>query len=132
MSAKAGPSAGVLPLQALGRAAWDAGKMDDAWGTIDEDHQMAGRRQHTRTGNQEADTHNEAHRGSRRNHPGRYRDRSARTPAREDVQAELCDVIVTAIVALSTLTDDARETFNSHLALVASRSLGTPSAAAAS
>jgi NTP pyrophosphatase (non-canonical NTP hydrolase) len=30
----------------------------------------------------------------------------------EDVQAELCDVIVTAMVALATLTPDARETFN--------------------
>jgi NTP pyrophosphatase (non-canonical NTP hydrolase) len=50
----------------------------------------------------------------------------------EDVQAELCDVIVTAMVALSTLTPDARETFNGHLARVASRSHGTPRAAAAS
>jgi hypothetical protein len=58
----------------------------------------------------------------------------------EDVQAELCDVIVTAMVALTTLTTlttltsltpDARETFDGHLARVASRSLGTPSAAAA-
>jgi NTP pyrophosphatase (non-canonical NTP hydrolase) len=50
----------------------------------------------------------------------------------EDVQAELCDVIVTAMVALTTLTPDARETFDGHLARVASRSLGTPSAATAS
>src|ERR1700679_3657242 len=43
----------------------------------------------------------------------------------EDVQAELCDVIVTAMVALATLTSltpDARETFDGHLARVASRS----------
>ena len=48
----------------------------------------------------------------------------------EDVQAELCDVIVTAMVALTTLTPDAHETFDGHLARVASRSLGTPPAAA--
>jgi hypothetical protein len=48
----------------------------------------------------------------------------------EDVQAELCDVIITAMVALTTLTPDARETFNGHLARVASRSLGTERAAA--
>jgi NTP pyrophosphatase (non-canonical NTP hydrolase) len=50
----------------------------------------------------------------------------------EDVQAELCDVIVTAMVALTTLTPDARETFDGHLARVAARSLGTPRAVAAS
>jgi NTP pyrophosphatase (non-canonical NTP hydrolase) len=50
----------------------------------------------------------------------------------EDVQAELCDVIFTAMVALTTLTPDARETFDGHLARVASRSLGTPRAAATS
>ena len=48
----------------------------------------------------------------------------------EDVQAELCDVIVTAMVALTTLTPNARETFDGHLARVADRSLGTPRAAA--
>jgi NTP pyrophosphatase (non-canonical NTP hydrolase) len=50
----------------------------------------------------------------------------------EDVQAELCDVIFTAMVALTTLTPDARDTFNGHLARVASRSPGTSRAAAAS
>jgi NTP pyrophosphatase (non-canonical NTP hydrolase) len=49
----------------------------------------------------------------------------------EDVQAELCDVIITAMVALTTLTPDARETFNGHLARVGSRSLGIPRTAAA-
>jgi NTP pyrophosphatase (non-canonical NTP hydrolase) len=42
----------------------------------------------------------------------------------EDVQAELCDVIVTAMVALTmltSLTPDARETFDGHLARAASR-----------
>jgi NTP pyrophosphatase (non-canonical NTP hydrolase) len=50
----------------------------------------------------------------------------------EDVQAELCDVIFTAMVALTTLTPDARETFNGNLARVAGRSLGTPRVAATS
>ena len=50
----------------------------------------------------------------------------------EDVQAELCDAIVTAMVALATLTPDARETFDGHLTRVARRSLGTPRAAATS
>jgi NTP pyrophosphatase (non-canonical NTP hydrolase) len=50
----------------------------------------------------------------------------------EDVQAELCDVIFTAMVALTTLTPGARETFNGHLARVAGRSLGTPRVAATS
>jgi NTP pyrophosphatase (non-canonical NTP hydrolase) len=44
----------------------------------------------------------------------------------DDVQAELCDVILTAMVVLTTLTPDARATFNGHLARVARRSLGTP------
>ena len=48
----------------------------------------------------------------------------------EDVQAELCDVIFTAMVALTTLTPDARETFDGRLGRVATRSLGTPRAAA--
>ena len=50
----------------------------------------------------------------------------------EDVQAELCDVIFTAMVALTTLTPDARETFDGHLARVAGRSLRTPRTAATS
>jgi NTP pyrophosphatase (non-canonical NTP hydrolase) len=44
----------------------------------------------------------------------------------DDVQAELCDVMFTAMVALATLTPDAREVFNSHLARVADRSLRQP------
>jgi hypothetical protein len=36
------------------------------------------------------------------------------------------------MVALSTLTPDARETFDGHLARVAGRSLGAPRAAATS
>ncbi|MFF1547205.1 MazG-like family protein [Streptomyces sp. NPDC058291] len=42
----------------------------------------------------------------------------------EDVQAELCDVVVTALVALRTLTPDAQAVFEGHLARVAERSLG--------
>ncbi|MFF4797272.1 MazG-like family protein [Streptomyces sp. NPDC001351] len=45
----------------------------------------------------------------------------------EDVQGELCDVVITALVALRTLTPDTREVFTRHLAKVTARSLG-PSA----
>lgn len=41
----------------------------------------------------------------------------------EDVHAELCDVILTAMVALASLTPDAREVFAGHLRRVAARSL---------
>ncbi|MFD3381798.1 MULTISPECIES: MazG-like family protein [unclassified Streptomyces] len=41
----------------------------------------------------------------------------------DDVQAELCDVIITAAVALRTLTPDTREVFAAHLARVTNRSL---------
>lgn len=43
----------------------------------------------------------------------------------EDVQAELCDVAITALVALRTLTPDTREVFARHLNRVTERSLGT-------
>src|SRR3954471_16979508 len=42
----------------------------------------------------------------------------------EDVQAELCDVVITALVALRTLTPDTREVFTRHLARVTGRSPG--------
>ncbi|MET7568829.1 MazG-like family protein [Streptomyces sp. NPDC005492] len=45
----------------------------------------------------------------------------------DDVQGELCDVVITALVALRTLTPDTREVFTGHLAKVMERSLG-PSA----
>ena len=48
----------------------------------------------------------------------------------DDVQAELCDVMFTAMVALCTLTPDAREVFQANLARVAERSLREPGAAA--
>ncbi|MQY32896.1 hypothetical protein SRB17_08550 [Streptomyces sp. RB17] len=41
----------------------------------------------------------------------------------EDVQAELCDVVITALVALRTLTPEAREVFEGHLARVSARPL---------
>lgn len=41
----------------------------------------------------------------------------------EDVQAELCDVAITALVALRTLTPQAREVFEAHLAKVTARPL---------
>ncbi|MGW7660933.1 MazG-like family protein [Streptomyces sp. NPDC054756] len=42
----------------------------------------------------------------------------------DDVQSELCDVVITALVALRTMTPDAREVFARHLTRVAERSLG--------
>ena len=45
----------------------------------------------------------------------------------EDVQGELCDVVITALVALRTLTPDTQQVFTRHLARVMERSLG-PSA----
>ncbi|MFF0225522.1 MazG-like family protein [Streptomyces sp. NPDC004629] len=44
----------------------------------------------------------------------------------EDVRAELCDVVITALVALRTLTPDAREKFTRHLTRVTTRSLTPP------
>ncbi|MFC7893301.1 MazG-like family protein [Streptomyces sp. NPDC057381] len=41
----------------------------------------------------------------------------------DDVEAELCDVVITALVALRTLTPDTRAVFDRHLARVAKRSL---------
>ncbi|MFF7471794.1 MazG-like family protein [Streptomyces sp. NPDC008092] len=43
----------------------------------------------------------------------------------EDVQGELCDVVITALVALRTLTPDAEGVFAGHLARVTARSLGS-------
>ncbi|MFJ9826423.1 MazG-like family protein [Streptomyces sp. NPDC101160] len=41
----------------------------------------------------------------------------------QDVEAELCDVVITAMVALRTLNPDARKVFEAHLRRVAARSL---------
>ncbi|MEZ3182155.1 MazG-like family protein [Streptomyces pimonensis] len=51
--------------------------------------------------------------------------RKGTTHTWDDVRSELCDVAVTALVALRTLTPDAREVFTDHLARVTRRSLGT-------
>jgi NTP pyrophosphatase (non-canonical NTP hydrolase) len=48
----------------------------------------------------------------------------------DDVQAELCDVILTAMVALATFNPDARRHFAEHLDRVADRAF-TPGTAAA-
>ena len=50
--------------------------------------------------------------------------RKGTTHTWDDVRSELCDVAVTALVALRTLTPDAREVFTDHLARVTHRSLG--------
>ncbi|MEV5958007.1 MazG-like family protein [Streptomyces sp. NPDC051987] len=42
----------------------------------------------------------------------------------EDVQGELCDVVITALVALRTLTPDPAGVFEAHLEGVRKRSLG--------
>lgn len=46
----------------------------------------------------------------------------------DDVRSELCDVAITALVALRTLAPDAREVFTAHLDGVKERSLGPESA----
>ena len=52
--------------------------------------------------------------------------RKGTTHTWDDVQAELCDVVLTAMVALRTLTPDAQEVFTAHLERVRERSLGGP------
>lgn len=42
----------------------------------------------------------------------------------DDVRSELCDVVITALVALRTLTPDTREVFMGHLAGVTHRTFG--------
>jgi NTP pyrophosphatase (non-canonical NTP hydrolase) len=44
----------------------------------------------------------------------------------EDVQHELCDVILSSMVALATLTPDAGKVFEERLGVVADRSLSRP------
>lgn len=43
-----------------------------------------------------------------------------------DVETELCDVIVTAMVALRSLTPDAQKLFDDRLRMIAERSLTGP------
>ncbi|MEU6181053.1 MazG-like family protein [Streptomyces coeruleorubidus] len=47
----------------------------------------------------------------------------------DDVQSELCDVVITALVVLRTLTPEAREVFTRHLERVARRSAARPAQA---
>lgn len=47
--------------------------------------------------------------------------RKGRSHTWDDVQSELCDVIVTAMVALRTLTPDARRVFEGHVERVVGR-----------
>ncbi len=49
--------------------------------------------------------------------------RKGTTHTWDDVQSELCDVVITALVALRTLTPDAEEVFADRLARVTARSL---------
>ncbi|MFF8675800.1 MazG-like family protein [Streptomyces sp. NPDC015242] len=51
--------------------------------------------------------------------------RKGATHTWDDVQAELCDVVITALVALRTLTPEAREVFTGHLERVRQRSLAS-------
>ncbi|MGW4670238.1 MazG-like family protein [Streptomyces sp. NPDC004324] len=51
--------------------------------------------------------------------------RKGTTHTWDDVRSELCDVVITGLVALRTLAPDAREVFTAHLAGVTERSLGT-------
>lgn len=50
--------------------------------------------------------------------------RKGTTHTWDDVRSELCDVAVTALVALRTLTPDAREVLTHHLDGLTRRSLG--------
>ncbi|MFD5658322.1 MazG-like family protein [Streptomyces hirsutus] len=56
--------------------------------------------------------------------------RKGTTHSWDDVGAELCDVALTALVALRSLTPDAGEVFTRHVAKVAARSLGQDAGAA--
>lgn len=47
--------------------------------------------------------------------------RKGRTHTADDVAAELCDVALTALVALHSFTDDPEAMFREHLAAVAAR-----------
>lgn len=49
--------------------------------------------------------------------------RKGRSHTWEDVQYELCDVILSSMVALATLTPDAAQVFQARLDAVAERSL---------
>src|SRR5687768_112772 len=52
--------------------------------------------------------------------------RKGTTHTWDDVRSELCDVAITALMVLRTLTPDAREVFTGHLERVVRRSLDSP------
>lgn len=49
--------------------------------------------------------------------------RKGHTHTWQDVEAEVCDVIITAMVTLARLTPEARETFAAHLEKIINRDL---------
>ncbi|GLX92537.1 NUDIX domain-containing protein [Herbidospora sp. NBRC 101105] len=51
----------------------------------------------------------------------RHNPRKARAHTRQDVVDELCDVAVTALIALASFSDDPRRDYESHVAKVAER-----------
>jgi NTP pyrophosphatase (non-canonical NTP hydrolase) len=53
--------------------------------------------------------------------------RKGRTHTWQDVEAEVCDVIITAMVALARLTPEPREAFARHLEKIIARDLAPPS-----
>ncbi|MGW0368566.1 MazG-like family protein [Streptomyces coeruleorubidus] len=55
--------------------------------------------------------------------------RKGMTHTWDDVQAELCDVVITALMALRSLTPEAREIFAGHLERVTRRSTALPAQA---
>ncbi|MEU6908083.1 MazG-like family protein [Streptomyces coeruleorubidus] len=55
--------------------------------------------------------------------------RKGMTHTWDDVQAELCDVVITALMALRSLTPEAREVFAGHLERVTRRSTALPAQA---
>jgi NTP pyrophosphatase (non-canonical NTP hydrolase) len=52
--------------------------------------------------------------------------RKGRSHTWQDVESEVCDVIITAMVALTRLNPEARTVFAAHLARVVGRDLTTP------
>jgi hypothetical protein len=49
--------------------------------------------------------------------------RKGRSHTWEDVQYELCDVILSSLVALATLTPDAEKVFEERVSIITDRSL---------
>jgi NTP pyrophosphatase (non-canonical NTP hydrolase) len=51
--------------------------------------------------------------------------RKGHTHTWQDVESEVCDVIITAMVTLARLTPEARKTFDAHLEKIINRDLTT-------